>query len=358
MKNLKKPRSKPAKPLHSQRHKAKQIVRQSRPVHHRVFLHPVTVFILLCIGVSIVNMTYRAHAGQYTITAKVSAPALTDAATLDSPNNGDVFTSSPISVKGTCPNDSYVVLYRNASLSGVAFCSALNTYEIQTSLYLNGNILKVQAFNLTDDAGPITPEITVTYNPPIIITSLTPSTTVTGPQQTGDNTATIPDSLPVITIVYTYHEYATDRAFEWAIDIAGGTSPYQINTHWGDGTSTLQTALTAQSLMISHQYSKTGIYIIKVNLIDASGKQNMLQLVAIIKEKSSHISVTNSLNNDGNTSLLSSGLVLLARNWLVLVWGSYATVLLMAISFWLGEQQKINVLVHAKHTRARYKKSH
>lgn len=367
MKTVKKLKSSPAKPKQSQRHKVKQTVRQNRPVHHRVFLHPATVFVLLCLGVGIVNMTYRAHAGQYTVTAKVSAAALTDAATLDAPLDGAIFTTSPISVRGTCPSNSYVVLYRNAAMSGVAICDTNNSYDIQTSLYPNGNILKVQAFNLTDDAGPVTPEITVIYNPPVVVVPTSPgssaptspsSPVTTQPYQPTSGTSSPSGSLPLLTSLYNYQTFTTDKLFEWVVTVAGGSAPYQINTHWGDGTSSLQTVSSAQDVMINHQYSKAGIYMIKVNLTDASGNESMLQLVAIIKDPVSLITATNSLSDGGHRSIFSTGLFILAKNWLILVWGTYATLLLMSVSFWLGEQQKINMLLLPKHAHRRYKKSH
>ena len=366
MKTLKKIKFRSVKTKLIKQHKAKQAVRKNRPVHHRFFLHPITAFLLLCVGVSIVNLTLRAQAGQYTITAKVSAATLTDAATLDEPTEGQVFTTSPIRVTGTCPDDSYVVLYRNAAMSGVAVCSTENTYDIETSLYPNYNILKIQAFNLTDDAGPLTPEITVVYLPPAVIppvtptsprvpnpTTLNPATSTTRPgEATTQNVG-----IPLLTSLFNYQTFITGEAFTWVLDVAGGKAPYQIKTEWGDGTSSLQTVSSSTSLQIAHQYKKAGVYAVKVVAVDAAGNQSMLQLVAVIKDPVSLITATNALDDDGQ-SILSSGALLVAKNWLLIVWGTYVTVLLMSISFWLGEQQKIHAIVNARHTRSRYKRSH
>jgi hypothetical protein len=339
MKTTTKTKSRSHKLQKSRRQKAKQTIRRDRPVHRRVLLHPITVFTLLCVGVFIVSWTFRAAADSIKVTAKVAAPALTEGAIITEPTDGAVFTTDTIMVRGTCPADSYVVLERNNAMSGVAWCAADNTFEIETSLYPGTNTLRAQAYNITDDPGPVTPAVNVTYNPPVA--------TPTNPAAPGKPGATPAPAvnLPLITSSYKYQTFMTDETFVWDIEVMGGTPPYTITTNWGDDTTTTQMADKAQTLQISHQYTKPGYLIVKIKLTDAAGFGSTLQLVAIIKESDSSDFV-------GSTGGVDKTLVF--KNWLVIAWGSYATVLLMAISFWLGERQQVSQMVNRKRITHRH----
>lgn len=344
--------------------RAKLAVKRARPIHHRIVLHPISVFTLLCVGVFIVSWTYRANADSYVVTAKVAAPALTSTATIDSPTDGTVFKISSTSVNGTCPPSSYVVLYRNAAMSGAAVCSS-GTYTIQTSLYPNSNILKVQDFNITDDPGPSTPTITVIYDAPIIppqnpVPNGT-GTPVSGNTPIPEKTVTVKETastldLPLLTSNFSYKTFDTNAVFEWEVQVSGGTLPYQFDTNWGDGTTSTQKVDKAQTVRISHRYKKAGQYKVLVTLVDSAGFATKLQLVAIITQPRGVAIHSSVPTGDGEASIIGSGMLLLARHWLAVAWGSYATVTLMAVSFWLGERQKVAALIQLKHgVRHRHK---
>ncbi len=349
----------------SPRKKAKLVVKRARPIHHRIVLHPISIFTLLCVGVFIVSWTYRANADSYVVTAKVAAPALVDAATIDSPRDGAVYGTNTITVSGQCPANSYLVLYRNAAMSGVATCSVTGTYDIQTSLYPGTNILKVQDYNLTDDPGPTTPVITVTYNPPISpvinVPSGNPNTSPT--QNTTyvnypDGQLPVPEDIPLITATFTYQTFEPGAQFEWKLDVNGGTAPYNLLTNWGDDTTSVQTVDKPSLVRISHVYKKSGHYNIIVKITDAKGSVSILQLVAIIKVPGSLVFNGSLPHDEGKGSFLTSGAGLIARHWLAIVWSSYATVTLMAISFWLGERQKVAELLRSRQLERGRPRSH
>lgn len=346
MKTKKKQIRTPLKKRPMPRHKAKQSIIRARPLHHRVFLHPFTVFVLLCTGVFIANWTFRAAADSITVTAKVSAAPLGSGATINGPLDGAILTSTPIKVFGTCPSDSYIVLHRNATMSGMALCTVGNTYEIQTSLFPDANVLNVQAYNLTDDPGPSTPDITVTYNPPA---GDAPSPTSGGGQSSTPSSnarpqaISDPPSLPLITSNFSYNTFAVNTNFEWPIDTAGGSGPYKLVAIWGDGSTTEQTLSRATSLWVKHRYSKSGYYKIILKLTDANGKESQLQLFAVIRVPISKASANGSgfLSNTGDVSVMSPLRALINQHWLQLAWGSYATVAIMSFCFWLGERQQL-----------------
>jgi len=126
------------------------------------------VLLLLCIGVLLVGLTFNAYGDSYDVTATILAPLPGAPATITSPSDQTHFTATPITVTGTCPQNTYVKLNRNNVFSGSAVCGVgQTTYQIQTDLSLGSNVLVPQVYNVTDQAGPASSPITVWYdNPP------------------------------------------------------------------------------------------------------------------------------------------------------------------------------------------------
>jgi hypothetical protein len=128
----------------------------------------VTVLFLLCVGVLLGGLTFHSSADSYTLSAVVPAPLPNAPATITSPADQTHFTAEPITVTGTCPENTYVKLNRNDVFSGVAICgTGQTTYQIQTDLSLGSNILVPQVYNVTDQPGPASSPITAWYDNPV-----------------------------------------------------------------------------------------------------------------------------------------------------------------------------------------------
>ncbi|HSX32043.1 MAG TPA: hypothetical protein VLF43_02180 [Candidatus Saccharimonadales bacterium] len=136
----------------------------ARPLHKRVVLHPVSLMVLLCVGVLLAGSTYRSFADTLDVTAVIHADPLTSPAIITSHVDEEHVNSEPIIVSGTCPANSYVKLYRNGVFSGVAQCDAGLTWQITTSLSQDANVLDPKVFNLTGLEGPAGTPITVYYD--------------------------------------------------------------------------------------------------------------------------------------------------------------------------------------------------
>jgi len=337
------------KSLKAKKQKAKRIVKRSRPIHKKVLLHPITVFLLLCTGVFIVMWTYKALADSIDITAKVAAPALIQGAVITEPSDGASFITSPINVSGTCPLSSYVVLTRNNLMSGTALCASDNTFVIETSLSSGTNVLQAQDYNLTDDPGPTTAPIDVFYTPPAV-TPIPPASSPSSPSATTPSKTSAGASLPILTGDYNYRTFDVNSDFESKLQITDGKGPYRLDIDWGDGTTSTQTEPEAKEITITHHYSKAGYYTIKVKLTDTNGSVTFLQLTAVITDSDS-VSLGSTTNPPQQNSFLGASWLLLAKHWVVFAWGSYATVTLMSISFWLGERQQVSLLLNLKHLR-------
>src|SRR5690348_9184749 len=107
-------------------------VQRRRPVHKRILLHPISGFVLLCAGVLVAGSTFPGLAISYDVTAKVSAPALTQPAVMAPQVDQQHVSDSAYTVLGSCPDKSYVNLYREGTYSGTAICSS-NVFSIQTT---------------------------------------------------------------------------------------------------------------------------------------------------------------------------------------------------------------------------------
>ena len=328
-------------------------------------LHPVTVLILLCVGVFIIGWTYQTIADDYTVTAVVPAAPLEEGATITYPADGATLTTTPTTVSGTCPDASYVKLYDNGLFSGVAWCAANNTFVLETDLFSGTNTLLAEDFNVTDQQGPITPSISVDYQAPVnsspstSASSTAPaSSSATNAATTNSVTANLATPPLLLTTDFHYQTYTTGSNFTWSITINGGTPPYVITVNWGDGQTTTTTYNTDPTFQIAHTYKKQGYYPIMVHASDASGGQRVLQLAALIKLPGAAGIVSGNAGNgsssipaapakqSGMQAFLSS-----TKGWLWLAWPSFIIVLLMMLSFWLGEREEYQAIIKRQQKR-------
>lgn len=407
--------------------KAHQKLARSRPLHKRVLLHPFSVMVLLCAGVLIIGSTMRSYAADYDVTATVPAELPTAPAVISDPINEQHFSAQPITVSGTCPDWSFVKLYRNGAFSGVAQCSPTQTFQIQTSLAVGANVLDPKVFNATGQEGPTGVQLTVFYDeltvPPSAPPTTEPTALVVDAVETLDYTtgAVSPASLnptisgwapPYSDVTVTFHSEVTycrtqadgnglwsctlDNAldigvhrvevaavtpdgkrlvfpafqirvirgmaslkkappaspfaltgeyiytakrvresFSFRLGVSGGKSPYNLTVDWGDGSESGLNHPDQSDFTIAHVYTSPGKYVVLVRGIDASKQTALLQLSAIVKGSSEATAGAGWLNNT------MSGI----RQWLWLVWPVYIAVLLMVLSYWIGEQEAYRQLV-------------
>jgi hypothetical protein len=345
----------------------KRTIRQTYPIHRRFLLNPATIFFLLCVGVFIIGWTYRVFASTQ-ISSVIEAPPLLSGAVITDPTGGETFTAAPIDVDGTCPpSDSYVKLYLNGVFNGAAWCDANGDFSIESSLYDGSNTLVAEDFNITDLQGPTTPSVQVTYNPPAPPPSppsngssssnsnstsssqtTSPTTSTITPQTSGSSSLiTQPSksspSIPPVLVTSTFHfqTFKAGKQFTWKIDLQGGKPPYVVYVNWGDGTKSTLHYKTDPIITLTHTYHKSGYFAIVVTSVDSTGQKRIIQLPALIAASNGKVDFLGSAaqaRQVSGGSGSSSGLVK-AQKWLLLAWPSYLVLVLMCISFWLGERQ-------------------
>ncbi|HSX45740.1 MAG TPA: hypothetical protein VLG27_01900 [Candidatus Saccharimonadia bacterium] len=328
-------------------------VRRKLPTHRRFLAHPATIFTLLCVGVLIAGWTHLSQADTVEVTAIVPAQPLTQGAIITYPSDGAVIKTQTVDVQGTCPPNSYVNLTRNSIFSGSAFCSASQLFTIQMALSPGTNVLSAQDYNITDQPGPASPSVTITYStpaPPIV-----PPAQVKKLQSLVSKTITAPNFRPVATSLplllttnYTFKTFATGSDFTWTFDLEGGTTPYVLQIDWGDGQHSLLKLYTDPTFTISHTYKKAGYFPVRIHAVDAHGQQTDLQVAALIRGAGGFGAGTPSLTNSTNTS---GGINFFerAKNWLWIIWPTYGVVSLMAVSYLLGERQEVHNLLYRRY---------
>ncbi|MEK7594732.1 MAG: hypothetical protein AAB436_03790 [Patescibacteria group bacterium] len=450
----------------AQKKAIKSFLRKKRSLHVRLTLHPASVMVQLCVGVLLIASTIAAFGDSYTVTGKVAAPALTDPAEIVTPLDGSHLSAQALTVTGSCPDNSYVKLYQNSVYVGVGWCNS-NEFQISTLLSAGSNLLTVQDYNITDDAGPVSSGgITVYYDPPTgggtsgggqsggnsgtsgtsnasaatssvvaavdlqvmqvdhnvpynpaeeELTTQRPTFSGIAPPYS-DITVTVrsnpvmcrtkanavgfwqcvlPSIIPVgkhsvevtavtpdgktlkaqkfyirsisqipsanqagsaqggqftISTNYQYSTHLVGQQLSINLAIAGGVSPYAITIDWGDGTvETILRASTSNS-DITHTYkwinAANGSYTIKIQGTDSTGAISATQLIAVLRNPAYHNAVSSVAHSSGTLGLMS-----VVHSWLWLLWPGYAVVILMLVSFWLGERQEMILYLRAKQAR-------
>lgn len=327
--------------------------------------YPLLTMIVLCVGVLIGGWTQIVKAAtpvgspqlqaNYTVHASVPAPAPTRPAVIASPADNQHFSEKPIIISGSCPvdaNGGYVSIYRNNFYSGTAICDSNGSYQLSIDLFSGANQLVARIYNFTDGAGPDSTPITVYYDAPA--TAIVPvqgssnAKTKSATQGFSINSSPASGSLPVTAVPltlstdFTIRGYYVGQQSVWQLDLEGGTAPYAVAIDWGDGSNGIVSRGTSGLIKITHIYEKSGgfhgSYVVKFTASDAAGNQTFLQLLVVVNSR--HPSTIGSTQND-NGAGFSSDVLHFLRTY---IWPSYGLVVLMLVSFWLGERREFYAL--------------
>ncbi|HEX8182690.1 MAG TPA: hypothetical protein VF575_03750 [Candidatus Saccharimonadales bacterium] len=337
--------------------RARHAIRSNRSWTKRLFMHPTSTFGLLIIGVLLAGMTYSAAATDYSVNAVVEAAPLQSGAFITSPNDNEVFTSKPIIIAGTCPNDAYIKLIRNDAFSGTAICTN-GMFQIETDLFVGLNALQAQAYNITDQPGPATASVTVTYTPPAgtpesVLTAppAAPTTAMVSPLKYIPPLSTTAISLEdrailpfLLSTEYEFAVAATFDVFELRLQYRTGALPIATHVEWGDGQTSDKTVSSHDAFKMVHTYTDSGVYIISVQGTDANKRTTSMQLVAFIRKPGDKPISGAIIPPVGPVGPQDNGF-----GWLQLAWWTYVIVAIMIASFWLGERREFLKLVGAKH---------
>jgi hypothetical protein len=241
----------------------------------------------------------------------------TTAATITSPTQGQRFSTTPISVKGTCPENTLVELYKNDIFAGSTSCDANGKYSVDIDLMYGENILIARVYDALNQAGPDSNAVKVFYD-------------VLPPQSAGINSLSFGGAQLLLNTDAVYRGLFPSKEFNMPIDILGGTPPFALNIQWGDGTNKVVSRPDNQNFSVAHTYQKAGIYQIRIQATDSQGRVAFLTVAAIVSGQPAAAATSD------NTT---------PTNKVLMLWPLYTASVAVVISFWLGERREKHILM-------------
>lgn len=256
------------------------------------------------------------EAGSVGISGIMPGKPPTTAATISTPSNGQHFTTSPVTISGTCPESTLVEIYKNDIFAGSTICSGKGRYTLEVDLLIGQNTIVARVYDALNQAGPDSNKIIVYYDAiPPQGGSITPFN-FGGNQLLLNTDAVFRGVFPEQTMVV-------------PLDVLGGTPPYAINIEWGDSSNKVVPRNDNATFNVDHVYKKPGVYQVTFQASDAGGRVAFLTVAAIVNGQPDVVAATKPIATTGE---------------LLLLWPLFTGAVAVVASFWLGEQREKKVL--------------
>lgn len=298
-----------------------------RPHEHTTYL-PLGI-LLLAVGLLLgVYTSYAAspgpESGSIGLSGVVPGKPPTTGATIDTPRDGARFSTTPTTVSGTCPKNTLVEIFKSNIFAGSTPCRDDGKYSLEIDLLIGPNILMAQVYDDLNQPGPDSNKPTVHYD--------------ALPAQAGPLTSLdFGGAQLLLNTDAVFRGVFPGNEMNMPIDILGGTPPYAINFQWGDSSNKVVPRANNQSFTVGHAYRRAGTYQVSIQGSDANGRVAFLTVAAIVNGQPG--TATGASDTNGTVSNTT-----MAR--LLALWPLYASVVAIAISFWLGERREKHILLH------------
>ncbi len=249
-----------------------------------------------------------------------SAPPTTGA-TITDPTNLQSFSSTPVTVSGTCPPNTLVEIYKNNIFAGSTPCSSNGLYSLQVDLLYGANALTAVVYDALNQAGPTSKVTNVTYNVTVPIASSLLNVNFTATQLVLETSAVYRGTFP-------------NQQLNVPISVLGGVGPFALNVNWGDNTNQVLPSSTNTTVNAAHTYKKPGTFKISIQGSDSQQHVAFLDVAAVVNGQPANII--------GSTNSKTS-----SSNKLLVLWPLYAISVTLVVSFWLGERREKHILAEA-----------
>jgi hypothetical protein len=245
------------------------------------------------------------------VEGSVQGPAPTVAATIGVPNNGQVFTSTPITVSGLCLSGLLIKIFANNVFVGSAECVG-GSYSLKVDLFSGANSLVARDYDNLDQQGPDSNAVTVTFNDALFALFGTRVSLSSNFARQGVNPGSV---------------------LTWPLILSGGVGPYAISVDWGDGSGAdLKSVSFTGVVDVTHTYNQAGVYTIVAKATDTNNTSAYLQLVGEANGKISGSLSANTNNTPGNTKT-------------VILWQPMLIAIpVIALTFWLGRRHELYII--------------
>lgn len=261
------------------------------------------------------------EAGSIGMSGTVPAKPPTIAATISVPTDGQHFSESPVTIAGTCPQNTLVELFKNEIFAGSTSCQEDGTYSMKIDLLVGENALIARVYDELNQAGPDSTKVTVFYD--------------ALPQQAGPlSSLDFGASQLILNTRAVFRGIFPKQELAVPIGILGGTPPYAVNVSWGDTKNDLISRGDNVEFNATHSYDKPGVYQINIQATDSDKKVAFISVVVVVNGQPE---VAAASTTSGSGSSGSNTLAMVA--WPLFVASSSAVV-----SFWLGERREKRLL--------------
>jgi hypothetical protein len=288
----------------------------------RRFLATQLITFLLVFGLlpapaaSALGSSQNPQSGSVGLEATVPSPPPSVAATIGVPSNGQVFTSTPITVSGLCQTGLLVKIFSNNVFTGSAVCTA-GSYALKVDLFSGQNDLVARVYDSLDQQGPDSNVVSVTFNDAQFAAF--------GPRV-------------ALTSSYARRGANPGSVLSWPFTLSGGTGPYALSVDWGDGSGVQLKSVAFPGIVTTeHTYAQAGVYTIVVKATDANNASAYLQVVGVANGK-----VSGSVSSSSSTTTTPN------TNSPDFPWQFALIVIpLLFASFWLGRRHELYAIRHA-----------
>lgn len=295
-----------------------------RPHEYTSYL-PLTI-LLIFVGVALGISTASAaghpppQAGSIALSGTMPGPPPKTAATIDDPVNGQHFSSSPVTVSGTCPDDTLVEIFKNDIFAGSTACSKTGTYSLKVDLLIGKNALVARVFDALNQQGPDSNIVTVFYD-------------ALPPQASSLEPLDLSSAQLLLSTNAVYRGVFPEQPLNMPVSVLGGTPPYAINIQWDDTTNTMVPRNNNTTFNVTHTYHKPGTFQINLQATDAVGRVAFLTVAAIV-------------NGQPSIALSANSPLRPPMSKLLVLWPLYVCAISVVVSFWMGERREKRILAH------------
>lgn len=257
-------------------------------------------------------------AGSIGLSGTMPAPPPKLAATIDSPTNQEHFKDTPITVTGTCPDNTLVEIFKNQIFAGSTPCDN-GKYSLKVDLLYGKNDLVAQVYDALNQAGPPSATVTVFYDALPTQSAPVSFLDLSGAQLVLNTDAVYRGSSPGDTISV-------------PVTILGGTPPFAVNINWGDTSNKLIPQGANGVFNATHVYKKPGTFEISMQGSDSKQLVAYLQVAAIVNGQPSTLAASVGGGASGGSSKL------------LVLWPILAIAATTVVSFWIGEKREKRLL--------------
>jgi hypothetical protein len=233
------------------------------------------------------------------------------------------FSTSPITIAGTCPKNILVQIYKNDIFAGSAPCSDQGTFSLQVDLMYGRNILVARVYDELNQPGPDSKQVVVYYDASFPQGQFGTALDFGGAQLLLNTDAVFRGTFPKEELIM-------------PLSVLGGQAPYAINVQWGDNSNKMIPRANNSDFNATHIYDKPGTYQVSIQATDAQGRVAFLTVAAIVNGQPDIVSSVGQTTESGGTIGVPAQLLAL--------WPLYTSLVAIVISFWLGERREKRIM--------------